>query len=203
MLVAVAARDPTCLAVTSNSSSLPALSPSAVLMIVMASAAVTVLTSAPSPAFCKVLSALSAMFLASGFAIFSHAAFTNGSNRGMIGTTAAGSSTTLHMLSTMRQHVRLTSSTLSFKPRESTGNIAASAGVSTFWTKMQPANFSTHACVLSIDCAAFTTNGRKGSKSLLPVQLQIAVMQVVAASFTSFLISQVSSATGMAKVTST
>mmetsp|Transcript_1930 Transcript_1930/g.4897 ORF Transcript_1930/g.4897 Transcript_1930/m.4897 type:complete len:356 (+) Transcript_1930:2408-3475(+) len=203
MFVAMEASEATCLAMSSKAASPLALSPNAALINFRASSGVTSFDSAPSAAFCRVFRARSAMFLASGFAIFSQAAFTSGSNLGMSGTTALGSSTTLHMLSTMRQHVRFTSSTLSFRPRESTGSIAASAGASTFCTKMQPANFSTHTWVLSMDCAALTTKGRNGSRSLLPVQLQMAVMVLIAASFTSFLMSQVSSATGMAKVTST
>mmetsp|Transcript_83835 Transcript_83835/g.179679 ORF Transcript_83835/g.179679 Transcript_83835/m.179679 type:complete len:243 (-) Transcript_83835:141-869(-) len=142
------------------------------------------------------------MARASGSAIFSVAAFTRGSKRGITGTTEAGSSTTLHMLSTIWQQVRLTSSDLSLSPRESTGNMAASAGVSTFCTKTHPASFSTHLCVWSRDWAASITEGRKGSKSLLPVQAQIAPMHSTAAALTSFLRSQVKSATGDTRVTS-
>ena len=57
------------------------------------------------------------------------------SNLDMIGITAAGFSTTLHMLPTIKQQVRLTSSTLSLRPRERTGRIATKASDSTFCTK--------------------------------------------------------------------
>mmetsp|Transcript_132123 Transcript_132123/g.368322 ORF Transcript_132123/g.368322 Transcript_132123/m.368322 type:complete len:221 (-) Transcript_132123:145-807(-) len=120
----------------------------------------------------------------------------------MTGRTAAGSSTTLHMLSTIKQHVRFTLSALSCKPRVSTGNMMARAGVSTFCTKTQPASLSTHLWVLSMDWAASTTASRNGSKSLLPVHAQIAVMHSIAAAFTSFLMSQVNSATGATRSTS-
>mmetsp|Transcript_81947 Transcript_81947/g.220253 ORF Transcript_81947/g.220253 Transcript_81947/m.220253 type:complete len:350 (+) Transcript_81947:170-1219(+) len=162
---------------------------------------VACLSSAPAAALDMVPCALSATERASGSEIFSTAAFTSGSSLGITGTTAAGSSTTLHMLSTMRQHVRLTSSDLSLRPRDSTGNMMANAGVSTFCTKMQPASFSTHLCVLLMEEAASTTAGRKGSKSLFPVQPAIAVIAASAAVLTSFLMSQVSSATGEHSVT--
>ena len=51
---------------------------------------------------------------------------TRGSSLLMSGRTSTGSSTSLHMLSTMRQQVRLTSSDSSFR------QVAASVGVSTF-----------------------------------------------------------------------
>ena len=83
----------------------------------------------------KVFKALSAMFLGSVMDNFSHATFTKGSNLNMIGITAAGFSTTLHMLPTIKQQVRLTSSTLSFRPRERTGSIATKASDCTFCIK--------------------------------------------------------------------
>ena len=49
-----------------------------------------------------VFKALSAMFLGSGIDNFSHASFTKGSNLNMIGITAAGFSTTLHMLANIQ-----------------------------------------------------------------------------------------------------
>mmetsp|Transcript_42308 Transcript_42308/g.76509 ORF Transcript_42308/g.76509 Transcript_42308/m.76509 type:complete len:204 (+) Transcript_42308:2166-2777(+) len=201
MLVAVDASAATCEACISKTSSPVALSPRAALTCFRASSAEISLVSQPSADFCSVFNAFSAMARASGSAIFSVAALTRGSSLGMIGRTAAGSSTTLHMLSTIWQQVRFTSSLLSFRPRESTGNMTARAGASTFCTKMQPASFSTHLCVFVMDCAASTTEGRKGSKSLLPVQPAMAVMHSTAASLTSFLMSQVRSATGDTRIT--
>ena len=52
----------------------------------------------------------------------------------MIGMTAARYSTILHKLSTIKQQVRVTDSTLSLGPRENTGGIGAKAGDSTYNT---------------------------------------------------------------------
>eukprot|EP00445_Apocalathium_hangoei_P049698 CAMPEP_0204022814 /NCGR_PEP_ID=MMETSP0360-20130528/33250_1 /ASSEMBLY_ACC=CAM_ASM_000342 /TAXON_ID=268821 /ORGANISM="Scrippsiella Hangoei, Strain SHTV-5" /LENGTH=60 /DNA_ID=CAMNT_0050966263 /DNA_START=18 /DNA_END=196 /DNA_ORIENTATION=- len=59
---------------TSKAASPLALSPNAALINFRASSGVTSFDSAPSAAFCRVFRARSAMFLASGFAIFSQAA---------------------------------------------------------------------------------------------------------------------------------
>jgi len=56
--------------------------------------------------------------------------------------------------------------------------------------------------VFVIEEAASTTEGRKGSKSLFPVHAAIADMHARAASFTSFLMSQVRSATAEIKFAS-
>ena len=53
-----------------------------------------------------------------------HIAFTNGSYLDMIGIIVVGSSTILHNLSTIKQQVRVTTSTLSLEPRESTGDLS-------------------------------------------------------------------------------
>mmetsp|Transcript_37024 Transcript_37024/g.86785 ORF Transcript_37024/g.86785 Transcript_37024/m.86785 type:complete len:204 (-) Transcript_37024:442-1053(-) len=202
MFVAMAARLATCFKITWSMSPLPILSPKVSFSNFVATSVVTSLFSAPSADFKSVFMAFSATLRASGSEIFSQADLTRGSSRGITGSTAAGSSTTLHMLSTIWQHVLFTSSDLSFKPRDNTGNITAKAGVSTFCTKMQPARVSTHLWVLSMEEAASMTAGKKGSKSLFPVQLEMAPMHVNAAAFTSFLMSQVRSATGVTNVVS-
>ena len=48
----------------------------------------------------------------------------------------------LHVLSSIKQQVRVTNFTLSLRPRESVVSIAAKAGDSTICTKMQTDNFS-------------------------------------------------------------
>merc|ERR1740115_126808 len=146
MFEAMAAREQTYSKVESpeaRASQTPS-SPRLALMAADASDLVTTLLSAPSADFFKVLYARSATVRASGSEIASTARFTNGSNKFITGRTAAGSSTTLHILSTIKQQVRLTFSALSFKPRVRTGSITARAGVSTFCTKTHPARRSTH-----------------------------------------------------------
>ena len=74
------------------------------------------------------------MFLASRLEISSHAAFAEGSNSGMIGITAARYSTILHMLSPIKQQVRVTNFSWSLSPRENAGSNGAKAGDSTYNT---------------------------------------------------------------------
>ena len=62
-----------------------------------------------------------------------HIAFTNGSDLDMIGVIVVGFSTILHNLSTIKQQVRVTTSTLTLETRESTGRIATKAGDSTYY----------------------------------------------------------------------
>ena len=83
---------------------------------------------------CRGFKTLSTMFLASRLEISSHAAFAEGSNSGMIGITAARYSTILHMLSSIKQQVRVTNFTWSLSPREKAGSNGAKAGDSTYNT---------------------------------------------------------------------
>ena len=63
----------------------------------------------------------------------------------------------------------MTSCAGSLRPRESTGNSEDKAGDSIFCTKKKAANFFTNSLALVIVWAAFATNGKTGSRSLLPV----------------------------------
>ena len=82
--------------------------------------------------------ALSTMLLASRSEISAQAAFAEGPNLDMIGIIVVGSSTILHMLSTIKQQVRVTTSTLSLRPRESIGSIATKASDSTHYLEYCP-----------------------------------------------------------------
>ena len=106
---------------------------------------------------CQNFKSLSAMFLASRLESFSRAGFTKGPTQGLIGITTAKYSTILHMLSTIKQQVRVTTSTLSMRPRESIVSIATKAGDSTICTKMQTDNFSSIAHTLPFPTAPIWT----------------------------------------------
>ena len=93
----------------------------------------------------------------------------------------------------------MTNFTLSLNPRENVGSNGAKAGDSTYNTTNADCQF----LHVEIVWAAIITKGKKGSRSLLPIQIQNAVLPLVAGSFTSFLMSQVESAAGIVRITRT
>ena len=139
------------------------------------------------------------MFLASRLEISSHAAFAEGSNLDMIGSPRLGTPQSCTCCHRSKQQLRVTNFTLSLSPRESVGSNGAKAGDSTYNTTNADCLF----LHVEIVWAAIITEGKKGSRSLLPIQIQKAVLPLIAGSFTSFLMSQVESAAGIVRITRT
>ena len=114
----------------------------------------------------------------------------------MIGNTAGGS-TILHLLSTIKQEAQRDD--LHLDVETTTGNSAAKKGNSTVCTGMRTVNVSMDSVILVTKWAGFTIKGKRSTRTLSLVHWRIGVMELVAASFMSLLMSLVNERLGDAR----
>mmetsp|Transcript_29989 Transcript_29989/g.59564 ORF Transcript_29989/g.59564 Transcript_29989/m.59564 type:complete len:282 (+) Transcript_29989:2134-2979(+) len=118
-----------------------------------------------------------------------------GRRRGRKGAESTGLSTSLDMLLIMTADWRLVAVFFSLRPRRRRGTVMASAGDSTDWTKVTPAS----SCMISGTSLglvmAVTILPVMCSMSRLPMTSQAAVMALVAAVLTCFLVSHMQAVT--------
>ena len=117
--------------------------------------------------------------------------------------TAAMYSTILHMLSSIKQQVRVTNFALSLSPRENAGSHGARAGDSTYNTTNADCRFLHEFHGVRNRLGNYHNEREERFEIFVPIQIHKAVLPLVAGSFTSFLVSQVESAAGIVRITRT
>merc|ERR1712176_1659429 len=140
-------------------------------------------------ALTSVAFALAPYALISGIGTSSSTFLSSGSSLSTKGSTSLASQTSLHMLSTTTQHFRFVWTSLSLRPRPSTGTIIANVGLSTWETKVVPINRSS-ADTFSLGFAfAEMSTGTMGWTSGLWMTVQHSPRQALAACLTSGFVS--------------
>mmetsp|Transcript_8019 Transcript_8019/g.7960 ORF Transcript_8019/g.7960 Transcript_8019/m.7960 type:complete len:211 (+) Transcript_8019:2278-2910(+) len=146
-----------------------------------------------SPTLLKVFKALLVTSRASGSAMVEKLAFKAGNNLSMKGATTCGSSTNLHMLSTITAALRLIAVSRSAKPLDNNGAMMDKVAMVTSETKVVAPKMWTVSGT-SVGLAIHSINlGINFSISLLSMVSVDLVMVLVAASLTSFLVSHIAS----------